>query len=187
MHQQRLQAADSRLPLPAPRALSLLTAAAKLRTHLQWTPTSRHLIAQFRALLTVCTNYAFFCRAELGVRCLTHDLVVDRPSKKIWLFIRKAKGDQRRSAADKPILAIPTAANPTLADLLEYYCTQLTAYCKKFYKPPPPPSRTMELRTLRNLQRLASGCDTLRLAPRRMRRRLRHTAEWIQMDIAQPT
>jgi hypothetical protein len=64
MQQQRLQAADSRLPLPAPLALSLLTAAANLRKHLLWTPTSRHLIAQFRALLAVCTNYAFFCRAE---------------------------------------------------------------------------------------------------------------------------
>ena len=138
MHQQRLQAADSRLPLPAPLALSLLTAAATLSTHLQWTPTSRHLIARFRALLAVCTTYAFFCRAESGVRCLSGDLVVDRPSQKIWLFIRKAKGDQRRSAVDKPILAIPTTANPVLADLLEYYCTQRTAYCNKFYNSSPP-------------------------------------------------
>jgi hypothetical protein len=60
---ERLHAADSRFPLPAPLALSLLTAAAKLRTHLQWTPPSRHLVAQFRALLAVLTNYAFFCRA----------------------------------------------------------------------------------------------------------------------------
>jgi hypothetical protein len=69
IQQERLQAADSRLPLPAPLALSLLTAAANLRTHLQLTPTSRHLIAQFRALLAVCRNCAFFCRAESGVRC----------------------------------------------------------------------------------------------------------------------
>jgi hypothetical protein len=60
MQQRRLQAPDSRLLLPAPMALSLLTAAAKLRTHLLWTPTSRHLIAQFRALLAICPNYAFF-------------------------------------------------------------------------------------------------------------------------------
>jgi hypothetical protein len=93
MQQQRLHASDSRLPLPAPLALSLLTAAAKLRTHLHWTPTSRHLIAQFRALLAISTNHAFFCRAESCVRYLTHDLVVDRQSKQIWLFIRKAKGD----------------------------------------------------------------------------------------------
>jgi hypothetical protein len=45
MQQQRLQASDSRLPLPATLPLSLLTAAAKLRTHLQWTLTSRHLKA----------------------------------------------------------------------------------------------------------------------------------------------
>jgi hypothetical protein len=76
---------------------------------------------------------------------------------------KKAKGDQRRSAADKPILAIPTAANPTLADLLEWYCTQRAAYCKKTYNNPP--IRTMKLRTLRKLQRLASSYYTLRLAP----------------------
>jgi hypothetical protein len=114
---------------------------------------------QFRALLAVCTNYAFFCRAESGVRCLTHDLVVDRPFKQIWLFIRKAKGDHRRCAADKPILAIPTADNPTLADLLEHYYTQRTSYCKKFFNSPP--SRTMELRTSRKLRRLAQSAATL--------------------------
>jgi hypothetical protein len=65
---ERLHAADSRLPLPAPLALSLLTAAAKIHTRLQWTPLSRHLITQLRALLAVCTNYALFCRAEFGVR-----------------------------------------------------------------------------------------------------------------------
>jgi hypothetical protein len=138
MQQERLQAADSRLPLPAPPALSLPNAAAELPTHLTWTPPSRHLIARFRALLAVCTNYAFFCRAKSCVRCLTQDLAVERPSGEIWLFIRKAKGGQRRSAADKPILAIPTAANPTLADLLEWYCAQRATYCEKFYNSPPP-------------------------------------------------
>jgi hypothetical protein len=42
MRQERLLAADSRLPLPAPLALSLLNAAAQLREHLTWTPPSRH-------------------------------------------------------------------------------------------------------------------------------------------------
>jgi hypothetical protein len=31
-----------------------------------------------------------------------------------------------------------TTANPVLADLLEYYCTQRTAYCMKFFNNPPP-------------------------------------------------
>jgi hypothetical protein len=60
MQQERLQAADSRLPIPAPLALTLLHTAAKIRTHLTWTPPARHMIATFRALLAVCTNYAFF-------------------------------------------------------------------------------------------------------------------------------
>jgi hypothetical protein len=79
-------------------------------------------------MLTVCINYAFFCRAESGVRCLTQDLTINRPSRQIWLFIRKAKGDQRRDATDKPIMAIPINANPALGDLLEWYCTQHIAY-----------------------------------------------------------
>jgi hypothetical protein len=44
-------------------------------------------------------------------------------------------------------MAIPTAANPTLADLLEWYCTQRAAYCENFYNSLPP-SLTVELRTL---------------------------------------
>jgi hypothetical protein len=80
----------------------------------------------------------FFYRAEYGVRCLTHDLTVDRPYGQIWLFIRKARGDQRRNAADKPILAMPITANPALADLVEWYCTQRVAYCAKLYNCPPP-------------------------------------------------
>jgi hypothetical protein len=98
--QERLEAADPRLLLPAPLALSLLDAAAELRTHLTWTPPSRHMIDRFRALMVVCTNYAFFCIAESGVRCLNQDMTVDRPSGQIWLFIRKVKGDQRRSAVN---------------------------------------------------------------------------------------
>jgi hypothetical protein len=54
------------------------------------------------------------------------------------MFIRKAKGDQRRSATDKQIMAIPITANPTLANLPEWYCKQHAAYCEKFYNRPPP-------------------------------------------------
>jgi hypothetical protein len=93
MEQERLLAADSRLPLPAPLAFALLDAAAQIREHLTWMPPSQHLTAKLRALLAVCTNYAFLCRAGYGVRCLTQDLTVDRPSGQIWLFIRKARGD----------------------------------------------------------------------------------------------
>jgi hypothetical protein len=80
MQQQRILAANSRLPLLAPLALALLDAATHLRKHLTWTPPSRHVIARFRVTLAVSTNYAFFYRAESGVRCLTHDMTVDRPS-----------------------------------------------------------------------------------------------------------
>jgi hypothetical protein len=75
----------------------------------------------------MCTNYAFFCRAEHGVRYLTLDPTFDRQSGQIWLFIKKSKGDKRRNAADKPTLAIPITANPALADLLEWYCTKRVA------------------------------------------------------------
>jgi hypothetical protein len=138
LQQERLEAADSRLPLKAPLALSLLNAAAELRTHLEWTPPARHPIARFRALLALCMNDAFFCRAEYGVSCLTQDMYVNRPSGKIKLFIQKAEGDERRYAAEKPIMAIPIKTNPTLADMLEWYCAQRAAYCEKFYNSPPP-------------------------------------------------
>jgi hypothetical protein len=46
------------------------------------------------------------------------DLAVDRTSGNILLFVRKAKGDQRRAAADKPLIQLPTVAIPLLADLL---------------------------------------------------------------------
>jgi hypothetical protein len=70
MQQERLLATDSRMPLPAPLALALLDAATHIREHLTWTPPTRHLIARFRALPAVCTNFAFFCRAEFRARCL---------------------------------------------------------------------------------------------------------------------
>jgi hypothetical protein len=65
-------------------------------------------------------------------------MTVDRPSGQIWLLIRKAKYDQRRCAAEIPILAIPIKANPTLVDMLEWYCAQRAAYCEKLYNNPPP-------------------------------------------------
>jgi hypothetical protein len=93
MPHERLLATDSHLPLLAPVASALLNAAAKIREQLTWTPSSRHLISRFLALLAMCTNYAFFCIRKSRVRCVTQDLTVDRPSGQTWLFISKAKGD----------------------------------------------------------------------------------------------
>jgi hypothetical protein len=93
MQHHRLLAADSRLPLLAPLALTMLDAVALLREHLTWASPTRHDITRFRAMHAVCTNYAFFRRAEAGVRCLTQNMTVDRPSGQTWLFIQKAKGD----------------------------------------------------------------------------------------------
>jgi hypothetical protein len=35
------------------------------------------------------------------------------------MFVRKSKGDKRRDARDKLVLAVPIPANPILADLLD--------------------------------------------------------------------
>jgi hypothetical protein len=86
----------------------------------------------------VCVNYSFFCHAETGARCQTGDLIVDRPSQQICLFVRKSKGDHRRDTSDKLVIAIPITANPVLADLLDYYTHHRIAFCAKFYNKPPP-------------------------------------------------
>jgi hypothetical protein len=92
---------------------------------------------RFRACLAVCVNYIFFCRAETGARCQTGDIPVDRPTQQICLFVRKSKGHQRRDTRDKLVFAIPIAANPILADLLDYYSQQRATFCAKFYMQPP--------------------------------------------------
>jgi hypothetical protein len=98
MQKNRLLAADSRLPFPAPLALALLDAATRHRKNLTWTPPTRHFIARFRAMLVVCTNYTFFFRAAFGVRCLTHDLTFDRLSGHICFLSesQKATSDATR-------------------------------------------------------------------------------------------
>jgi hypothetical protein len=80
----------------------------------------------------------FFCRAETGARCRTGDITFDTPSQQICFFVRKSKGDPRRDARDKLVFAIPIAANPILADLLEYYSHHRAAFCANLYKRPPP-------------------------------------------------
>jgi hypothetical protein len=137
MLQHRLIPATTRLPLPAPVALTILLAADTLRRTLPWTPAALPHLQRFRACLAICVNYTFFCRAETGARCQTGDLIVDRPSQQICLFVRKSKGDLRRDASDKPVIAIHVAANPVLADLLDYYTEHRAAFCTKFYNKPP--------------------------------------------------
>jgi hypothetical protein len=139
MLQERLVPTASRLPLPAHVALDILLAAAALRDTLTWTPATLPQLQRFRACLDVCVNYIFFCRAETGARYQTGDLIVDIPSQQICLFVRKSKGDQRRTSTDKLVfIALPTAANPVLADLLDYYTQHRAAFCAKFYMRPPP-------------------------------------------------
>jgi hypothetical protein len=136
--QHRLIPATTRLPLPAPVALTILLAADTLRLTLPWTPAALPQLQRFKACLAICVNYTFSCRAKTGARCQTGDLIVDRPSQQIYLFVRKSKGDQRRDASEKPVIAIPVAANPFLADLLDYYTEHRAAFCPKFYNKPPP-------------------------------------------------
>jgi hypothetical protein len=128
----------TRLPLPALIALDILLAADTLRRTLPWTPVALPQLQRFRAYLAICVNYTFFCRAETGARCQTSDLIVDRPSQQICMFVRKSKGDQRHDASAKPVIAIHVAANPVLAILLDYYTEHRAAFCKKFYNRPPP-------------------------------------------------
>jgi hypothetical protein len=118
-------------------ALDILQAAAALRDTLTWTTTSLPQLRRFRACLVVCVNYIFSCRAETGARCQTGDILVDKPSQQICLFVRKSKGDKRRDTSDKLVFVIPISANPVL-DLLDYYTHHRAAFCAKIYKRPPP-------------------------------------------------
>jgi hypothetical protein len=183
MQQERLLAADSRLPLPAPLALSLLNAAAQLRKHLTWAPPSRNVIARFMALLAVCTNYAFFCRVEYGVRCLTHDMSTDHPDKFGYSSERhKATSDEARPTKQSWLYqSPPTPPSPTSWNGI---ARNVPPIAKKIQQPPT--SLIVELRTLREFMRLSSDCCSLRMAPRRLHRHRRHTSKRFQMDIAQP-
>jgi hypothetical protein len=51
--------------------------------------------------------------------------------------VRKSKGDQRRDTTDKLVFAFLIAANPVLADLMDYYTHNRAAFCAIFYKRPP--------------------------------------------------
>jgi hypothetical protein len=56
-----------------------------------------------------------------------NDMVVDRTSGTILVFVRKENGDRRRTAADKPLLRLPIVAVPLLADLMEAYTVGRTS------------------------------------------------------------
>jgi hypothetical protein len=66
------------------------------------------------------------------------DIAVDKASDNILLFVRKAKGDQRRTAADKPLLQLPIAEVPVLADLLEAFTVGRTSYYNQIDNEPEP-------------------------------------------------
>jgi hypothetical protein len=56
------------------------------------------------------------------------DIAVNRTGGNKLLFTRKAKGDQRRTAADKALLQLPISAIPLLPDLMEAFTAKRTRY-----------------------------------------------------------
>eukprot|EP00873_Tetraselmis_striata_P033139 jgi/Tetstr1/453403/TSEL_040385.t1 len=139
IQQERLAAEDVRVALPAPVAADILNTAIGVRQTLVWEPANIADIRAFRAALATITAYVFLCRAESGISCETGDLVVDRPSGSILLYVRKQKGDQRTRVSAKPLINLPIAAFPNFADLLDWYTVSRDAYCRRFYGASPPP------------------------------------------------
>jgi hypothetical protein len=119
MQQQPITDPDICIPIPAPIVQHMLLFAHRHHRAITWRPDNLVQIKTFRAILAVGTNYCYFCRAETSVRCHMNDIAVDMTGGNILLFIRKAKGDKRRTAADKPILQLPIVVVPLQADLLE--------------------------------------------------------------------
>eukprot|EP00873_Tetraselmis_striata_P026855 jgi/Tetstr1/447119/TSEL_034557.t1 len=137
IQQERLAAEDVRVP--APVAADILNTAIGFRQTLVWEPANIADIRAFRAALATITAYVFLCRAESGISCETGDLVVDRPSGSILLYVRKQKGDQRTRVSAKPLINLPIAAVPDFADLLDWHTISRDAYCRRFYGANPPP------------------------------------------------
>jgi hypothetical protein len=126
MHQQPITDPDIHVLIPAPIVQQMVLFAHRHYRALTWQPDNLVHIMTFRAILAICNNYCYFCRAETGVRCHMDDNAVDKTGGYILLFIRKAKGDQRRTAADKPLLQLAIAA-VTLADLHEAFTVGRTS------------------------------------------------------------
>jgi hypothetical protein len=55
------------------------------------------------------------------------DIAVDMAVGNILLFIRKAKGYRRRTAADKLLLQLPVITIPLLADIMEAFIARRTS------------------------------------------------------------
>jgi hypothetical protein len=138
MQQPPITDPDIRVPISAPIVQHMLLFAHRHYRALTWQPDNLVQIKTFRAILAVCTNYCYFRRAETGVRCHMDDIAVDRTGGNILLFIRKAKGDERRTAADKPLLQLPITAVPLLADLMEAFTVVRTRYCNQLGNEPGP-------------------------------------------------
>jgi hypothetical protein len=138
MQQQPITDPDIRVLIQAPIVQHMLLFAHRHYRLLTRQPDNLVHIKTFRAILVVCTNYYCFYRTETGVRCHMDDIAVDGTGGNILLFIRKAKGDQRRTAADKPLLQLPIVAVPLLLDLLEAFTAGRTSYCNHFNNEPEP-------------------------------------------------
>jgi hypothetical protein len=132
MQQQPIIDPDICVPYLAPIVQHMLLFAHRQYRALTWQPDNLVHIKTFRAIFAVCTNYCYFFRAETVVRCHMDDIAVDRTGGNILLFIRKAKGDQRKTAADKPLLQLLIIiAVPLLADLLEAFTAGRTNNCNQ--------------------------------------------------------
>jgi hypothetical protein len=138
MQQQPITDPDIRVPIHAPIEQHMLLLGHRHYRALTWQPDNLVHIKTFRAILAVCTNYCYFCRAETGVRCHMDDIAVDRTGGDIMLCVRKAKGDQRRTAADKPLLQLPIIVVPILADLMKVFTVGRTSYCNQLGNGPGP-------------------------------------------------
>lgn len=136
--QELIEEEDVRVAMPAPIMHDILTHLQRLRSNTAWTPDNIATLQVIRASLASVTNYLYFCRAETGVTCPTGDVVVDRPSGQILLFVRKSKGDLLRRTTDKPLLQVPIDEHPIVADLLEWYTAERATFCATYYMSAPP-------------------------------------------------
>jgi hypothetical protein len=121
MKQHPITDPDIRVSIHAPIVQQMLKFAHRHYRAITWQLDTLVHIKTFRAILAVRTTDNYFCRAETGVRCHMDDIAVDMTGGNTLLFVRKAKGDQRRTAADKPLLQLPIAAIPLLAYLMEVF------------------------------------------------------------------
>jgi hypothetical protein len=97
MMRQPIADPDIRIPIPVLVVQQMLQFARQHYRAITWSMHNLIHIKTFRAILAVCNNSYSFCR------CHMDDIAVYTTGGNILLFVRKAKGNQRRSAADKPL------------------------------------------------------------------------------------